>query len=71
MNQYCKDRLSSVFYTWLANCESYDTRMIQRKQMTGSTSQNSQKNLQELFLLSSYIGRHHHIRSFFFSPAKR
>ena len=22
MNQYCKDRLSSVFYTWLANCGS-------------------------------------------------
>ena len=26
MNQYCKDRISSVFYTWLANCASYDTR---------------------------------------------
>lgn len=58
MNQYCKDRLSSVFYTWLANCDSYDTRAITKKQMTGSTSQNSNQ-LQELFLRSSYIGRHH------------
>ena len=24
LNQYCKDRLSSVFYTWLANCAQYD-----------------------------------------------
>lgn len=24
LNQYCKDRLSSVFYTWLANCSSQE-----------------------------------------------
>ena len=39
MNQYCKDRLSSVFYTWLANCASYDSRTpMHRKQLTGSLS---------------------------------
>lgn len=24
MNQYCKDRMQSFFYTWLANCSAPD-----------------------------------------------
>ena len=73
LNQFCKDRLSSVFYTWLANCASYETTTNPQRPTAGTMSGNSQNNgqLQELFLRSTYIGRHHHIRSFFFSPAKR
>ena len=73
MNQYAKERLQSVFYTWLANCSATPYNSTPKIPLTGSHSQQStgQNNLQELFLRSTYIGRHNHIRSFFFSPAKR
>ena len=78
MNQFCKERLSSVFYTWLGNAIVDDAAMRFPPAAQATISHNSASgggqnstNLKELFLRSTNLGRHHQIRSFFFSPAKR
>ena len=40
LNQYCKDRMQSVFYTWLANCSLPD---VSRQNHRRFMSQNSSK----------------------------
>ena len=84
MNQFCKEKLQSVFYTWLGNAlvDDISLRFPPHAQATishnsasgGHLANNNGGNLKELFLRSTHLAhnsKHHTIKSFFFSPAKR